>query len=308
MSRIRITAHMMIKNEARFVWYSIMSVLNYVDRIRIWDTGSNDGTIEVVESIIKEYKGKTQIIFKKVQEKDFDEGTTRQAMLLKCCDSDMKEVDIGTFSVIRQEMLNETVFDWIIMIDGDEIWWKDSIKKLTDTIRNMGDKYESIVVPTVNLVGDIFHYQEGKAGKYQFFGKTGHYNLRAFSRQIPGLHSSTKPHGVWGWEDQNCVMIQDRDPKNILFLDTPYMHATHLQRSGNIVLEKGVYKRAKKLKHEIGLSFPKDYLYPESFFYSRPDSVISPWVKMGFLFKMRSYIETPFRMLKRRIFKSKVGY
>ena len=308
MSKIRITAHMMVKNEARFVWYSIMSVLDYVDRIRIWDTGSNDGTVEIIESLIKEYKGNTQIIFKKVQEKEFDEGRYREAMLLECCDPNTTENDIGTFSVMRQQMLNETIYDWIIMVDGDEVWWKDSIKELTDTIREKGREYESIVVPTVNLVGDIYHYQEEKAGKYKFFGKTGHYNLRAFSRDIPGLHSSTKPHGIWGWEDKDCVMIQDRDPKNILFLNTPYMHATHLQRSGNIVLEKGVYKRAKKLKHEIGFSFPKDYFYPESFFYLRPDIVSSPWIKMGLLFKIRSYLETPFRMLKRRLFKSKVGY
>ena len=81
MSKIRITAHMMVKNEARFVWYSIMSVLDYVDRIRIWDTGSNDGTVEIIESLIKEYKGNTQIIFKKVQEKEFDEGRYREAGL-----------------------------------------------------------------------------------------------------------------------------------------------------------------------------------------------------------------------------------
>lgn len=275
----------MVKNEAKFVWYSIISVIDYIDKIYIWDTGSTDGTKEIVEELISNYKGKTQIDFKKISKENFDEASVREEMLREC-----------------------SAGDWILMIDGDEIWWKDSIRQVTDVIKRKGNEIESIVVPTVNLIGDIYHYQEAKAGRYVFFGKSGHYNLRAFSRNIPGLHSSAKPHGTWGLEDENGKMIQDRNPEKMLFLDAPYLHATHLLRAGLKILENKVYKRSQKLKHEIGLSFPKDFYYPEVLFYERPKSVACVWKKMDMSFVIRSYLETPLRFIHRRFFKSKVGY
>src|SRR5258708_7634968 len=108
------------------------------------------------------------------------------------------------------------------MLDGDEIWWNDSVSSVTSTIKKSFD-LESIIVPTVNLVGDIFHYQDESAGKYHLAGKVGHYNLRAINRNIPGLHSQGI-HGVWGWADSENKMIKDRDPSKIKFIDMPYLH------------------------------------------------------------------------------------
>jgi hypothetical protein len=53
MRRLKITAHTLVKNEARFVWYSVMSVIEHVDKILLWDTGSTDGTKEILKKISK---------------------------------------------------------------------------------------------------------------------------------------------------------------------------------------------------------------------------------------------------------------
>lgn len=283
--RKTITAHCLVKNEARFVWYSVMSVIDHVDKFLLWDTGSTDRTREIIKEILKTPQVKQKVYFREVG-----------------------EITPAGFAKIRQEMLNATDTDWFIVVDGDEIWWEDSIKRVVKIINERGDKLESIVVPTYNLVGDIFHYQEEAAGQYRLAGRKGHYNLRAINRKIPGLHSE-QPHGIWGWVDSEGKMIQDRNPKKIVFIDAPYLHATHIPRAATKIEERDVPKRAKKLKYELGNEFPKDFYYPEVFFKPRPEIVPSPWVKRSFGYTMRATFETPLKRIKRRVLKeTKAGY
>src|SRR5947199_252014 len=115
---MKISAHILLKNESRFVWYSVMSVLHWVDDIHIWDTGSTDGTLEIIQEIVKI---KNDIDFKKLNIENFDEEK------------------------LRMEMLTKDDSDWIIIVDADEIWWEDSIKKVIETIRKEGESLESIV-------------------------------------------------------------------------------------------------------------------------------------------------------------------
>lgn len=279
---MEIWAHALIKNEARWLWYSISSVVNYVDKILLWDTGSTDGSIEIEKELERRYLGK--IILKQRNQETAED-----------------------FTRVRQEMLDATNSDWFLMLDGDEIWWEDNIRCITSEINKGGKSLESIVVPTINLVGDIFHFQEKSAGRYKFGNRVGHYNLRAINCNIPGLHSQGI-HGVWGWVDGDGKMIQERDSKGVKFVDAPYLHATFLQRGSSPEIDRQVIKRSKKLKYELGESFPKDYYYPEVFFKDRPEFILSPWSSMSVQFKLRAFFETPLRKAKRRLWRGKVGY
>ena len=272
-----IWAQTLVKNEARWLWYSVSSVVNHVEKLLLWDTGSTDGSIEIEKELEKKYSGK--IILKQRNQNTADD-----------------------FTNVRQEMLDETKSDWFIVLDGDEIWWEGSIRALVSEIHKGDGNAESIVVPTVNLVGDIFHYQEKTAGKYKFGDRVGHYNLRAVNRNIPGLHSQGV-HGVWGWADEDGKMIQDR--KTFKFIDAPYLHATNLRRS---LADTGVIKRSKKYRFELGEAFAKDFYYPEVFFRDRPKNIPSPWGVMSKSFKFRALFETPLRKIKRRVFQGKAGY
>ena len=277
-----ITAHVLIKNEARFVWYSIMSVVDRVDKIIIYDTGSTDGTREIIKEIRKQKRDKVRTKF-------------------------LKSITPEEFPQIRKKMLEETKTDWFLVVDGDEIWWDQSIQKVVETIKSRGEEIESIVVPTVNLVGDIFHYQEKEAGRYKFGGRMGHYNLRGVKRSIPGL-SSKNPHGTWGWVDKDNKMIQERSKDKVGFVSAPYLHASFLQRSVTKTKDAKVPKRKKKLNYEIGVSFSRDCYYPEVFFRPRPEIVASVWKTMTSQYKSKALIETPLRKINRRLFSAKVGY
>lgn len=267
---MKIWGHTLVRNEANWLWYSVESAIALLDKLLIWDTGSIDGTVDVIKELERKYPDK--IVFR-----------------------EYGKVDAAAFTTARQEMLDNTKSDWVFILDADEVWWNDSVRKVVETIRN-NTGIESVVVPTYNMVGDLFHYQEAQAGRYNLLGKEGHYNLRAFSMDIPGLHAQGE-HGVFGWNDKNENRIENRDPKKILFIDAAYMHMTHLKRSDS---DSDVAKRSKKFKYENGIQTPLDFYYPEAFFKSKPEVIKSPWNLPDSSFKIRSFFETPIKKIYRR--------
>lgn len=281
MTEVRIIVHCLVQNEGRFIWYAINSVLPYVDKIMIWDMSSIDGSREIIESIKS-----SKIEFKEVPPGTL-EGLTKQ----------------------RQRMLDETSSDytWIMILDGDEIWPDKPIKVVTDFARSHPE-YESIVVRTNNLVGDIFHRLPESAGKYSLAGQVGHLALRFMnSKMIPGLNVQ-KPHGQQGFYDGDNCLVQNRDQSKIKFIDVYYHHATHLQRSIQRSSDLVVPKRDQKLKHELGEKIPAHQI-PEVFFREdRPGTVPDVTLRAPIYFWLISFILTFPRRLKRIFFPGKHGY
>lgn len=278
-----IWVHTLVKNEERYLWFAVMSVIDHVDKILLWDTGSSDNTVGIIQEL-KKLKGE-KIDFREVG-----------------------EVDIEGFTKVRQQMLEQTKSDWFMIVDGDEVWWQDSIRKVVEEINSRGDSLEGIISHYYNIVGDIYHYQEESAGKYHIDDKTGHFNIRAINRNIPGLHFE-KPHGQQGLYDGNGVLIQDRLKEQRKFIDAPYLHFTNMVRSFSRIKDLKVPKRDFKFKYELGIPFPKDFSFPEIFNYERPSIVPSPWEKMTSMYFVRALIETVLKKLKRRLINSKAhGY
>lgn len=264
-----IWGHCLVRNEENWVWYALMSVIDYLDKILVWDTGSTDQTVQIIKSIKS-----PKILFKQYG-----------------------PVTPETFINARQEMLEATQANWLFLIDGDEIWTKEGISAVAKAIQEKGDMTESIVVKTINFVGDVYHYQEEAAGRYQIAGRKGHYNLRAMNLKIPGLHADL-PYGQQGYFDDEGKPIQQRDPKKILFLPVSYFHATYLRRSSE---DGKVLMRKKKRKYEIGLPLPGEIEYPEVFNLKRPKIVPSPWLKMSRGEWVRGAAQTPLKRIKRRL-------
>ena len=262
-----IWANCIVKNEENFIWFAIMSVVDYVDKVLVYDTGSKDRTVEIIRKIQEIRKNK--IIFKEIG-----------------------EVDKYQFTKIRQEMLSKSKCDWILILDGDEVWWEKSIKSVVNTINQKSDKYESIVVPFYNLVGDIYHYQPQKAGRYEILEKKGHLTIRAINTRINGLHVGGA-YGSEGYLDENNIPIQQRSPERILFIDAPFLHLTHLKRSR--------IDTHGKLKYELGISVPENFLYPEVFYKGRPKIVPSPFKNRSKKYTILSLLNTPYRNVKRMI-------
>lgn len=263
---MKIWANTIVNNEENFIWFAIMSVVDYVDKVLVWDTGSSDKTVEIIKKI-REIKG-DKISFKEIG-----------------------AVDKFQFPKIRQKMLEESNCDWIIILDGDEIWWDESIKKLRGTIEKKGEAIDGIVVPMVVSVGDIYHIQEEKAGKYGILGRKGHLTLRAINKKIPGLHVDW-PYGKESYLDESDQPVQKR--KGIIFVDASYLHVTHLIRSS-------LKRRFEKFKYEMGEAAPKNFKYPEVLYKPHPNIVPVPWIRISGLKLLKSKLLTPLRKIKRRI-------
>lgn len=271
MRKKKIWGHCLVRNEERWIWYALNSVIDCLDKILVWDTGSTDKTVQIIKLLESP----------KISFRQYGPVTPE------------------TFVKARQEMLEKTKADWLFLIDGDEIWTKEGIRKVVGAIQKKEEEIESIVVKTINFVGDVYHYQEEEAGKYEIAGKRGHYNLRAINLKIPGLHADL-PHGQQGYFDGKGRPIQERDPSKILFLPVSYFHTTYLPRSSK---DSEVPLRAKKRKYEIGVPLPKDIKYPEVFYLKRPKIVPDLWLRMNKAIWARAMVETPLKKIKRRIFR-----
>lgn len=278
MNKVKIVAHCLVKNEDRFIWYSLQSILPFVDQIMVYDTGSTDNTVEIINSI-----NSPKIKFREVG-----------------------EVDAYSFTDIRNQMLKDTPTDtnWLMILDGDEIWSQRSIKKVTEYIKSHSE-IESVVVKTNNLVGDIYHRSPDWAGQYHLAGKVGHLNLRFINlKKIKGLHLE-KPHGQQGYYDGEGRLIQDRN--GVEFLDVTYSHATHLQRSSNRADDLTVIKRAKKYKIELGVKVKKKDL-PEVFFQKRPIIVPDVTAQASIWYLLSAVLLTIPRYLKHLFLPIRHGY
>lgn len=263
---MKIWANTIVNNEENFIWFAVMSVAKFVDKILIWDTGSTDKTVLVIEDLKKELGNKIE--FKQVG-----------------------KVTPVQFTKMRQKMLEESKCDWIIILDGDEIWWENSIKKVINQIKQKGNEIEGIVVPMIVPVGDIYHFQGNEAGRYQILGRKGHLSLKAISKKIPGLHVDW-PYGKEGFFDGENKLVQER--KDIEFINEPFLHVTHLKRSNS----KRIYN---KLKSELGKEVKEGFEFPEVLYKEYPSFISSPWIKISGIKKIKAQILTPLRKLKRRI-------
>lgn len=272
MSKVTIWGNMIVKNEDQFIWFSIKSVIDYLDKILIWDTGSKDDTVKIIKLLQQEYPKK--VIFEEVG-----------------------DVDVAGLTKKRQQMLDQTKSDWLLLVDGDEVWWKDSLEKTIDIIQN--EKIYAVVTPIYNLIGDIYHYQEESAGDYKILGRKGHFNIRFINRTIPGLHLEND-YPLEGYYDNQNRLIQNIEEK-LKFIDGPLMHFSHLQRS-SLSSDKKMTLHRNKVKYEIGKRFDKDFNFPEALYLSRPKIISSPWERMKKEYRLKAGFQTPLKKIKRKIF------
>lgn len=259
---MKVVAHCLIKNEDRFIWYAIMSVIDYVDNIIVWDTGSRDLTRQIVSQIKSD-----KIFYKKADSK-------------------------ASITDLRNEMIkNSPAADWFMILDGDEIWWKDNLLKTLEIAKKKEVKV--IVSPTIMLIGDMYHCQPLIAGKYKIHRKVGHYNIRFVRSSINNLHvEGSYPDEAY--MDQNRLKVQEFPEGELQFSKYPYLHVSHLKRSS---LDR------KKFKHEIGENLAKDFYYPESFFYNRPSLVSNVWQGRDFKYRLNALWQSPLKSLKRKLIK-----
>lgn len=266
MEKTGITVHCIVRNEDHFVWFALQSVLPYVDRILIYDTGSTDKTVDAIMAI-----SDSKIVF-----------------------SQKGEAPPEKLVLLRQEMVATTTTPFFLILDGDEIWPKASIQKIVETINDLPEEKIAVVCRTRNCVGDVWHFLPEDSGKYNLAGQKGNLSMRLF-RNVPGLLVS----GEYPLENYSYGGKPLNDQNNRLeFLDRWYLHATHLSRSSSAESVLGF--RQKKL--ETGISLSKSDL-PEVLWEKRPSFVPDPLIRRSLGYEIAAGLVTPLKSLKRLLFK-----
>lgn len=238
-----ITVHTIIQNEDRWIWYALMSVIDVATQILIFDTGSTDKTKEIITNIKS-----PKIVFEQKS------SVTRNGLVK-----------------LRQEQLDRTHTPWFLLLDGDEIWPQKNLAKLLTAAANSSEKTIALFTRTRNCTVDIAHYLPESKGRYHIKGVTGHLNIRLIRR-----HPKLKVSGEYPLEAYSVANkpLQTLE-KQLEFVDTWYLHTTHLPRSTNRHAESKVIDRTKKQKFRFGLKMKPEEL-PEVFFKPRPDIVPPP--------------------------------
>jgi glycosyltransferase involved in cell wall biosynthesis len=272
--KTNITVHTIVKNEERWVWYAIMSVKDYVDKVLIYDTGSDDRTVEIIKTI-----NDKKIIFEQKGKVDAD-GLTK----------------------LRQEQLDKTKTDWFLLVDGDEIWPDETIIEFLTKIGSSDKQSWGVVIRAWNLIGDIYHHHpESEYYHWPYAPKNylGWANLRGFNkRRIQGLYIK----GAYPQEayyDSTNTPIQNYGSKHLIFLENRYFHTSYLQRSSSRQNDKLTLNRTLKNKIEFGREF-KTANYPDVFYIKYPLPVASPWQKRSLIYFIFALFITPIKKIKRR--------
>lgn len=263
---MNITAHCIVKDEDRWVWFALQSVLPFVSQVLVFDTGSTDKTEEIIKSI-----NSPKIIFEK--------------KVLK---------DKGNLSILRQEQLERTKTPWFLLVDGDEVWPEGELAKLIDQAENSPSNIKATFNYMRNCIGDIYHYLPNSTGQYQIAGKKGNLNIRLI-KKTPTL----KVEGRYPLEfyKDNEGIIQEQ-PENLLFVDSWYLHTTFLNRSSQQDLRKTSGSLGKNKYPELGISL-SDQELPAVFFDQRPEIVADPLKRRSHRYALIALILAPIIYLKR---------
>ncbi len=264
---MKITGHCVVKNEDRWIWFALQAVLPFLEKIYIYDTGSEDSTVEVIKSI-----NSSKIIFEK-------KGKVDSEKLVK----------------LRQEQIDKTDTDWFLLIDGDEIWPENQIKKLISNVESAPNNISAAFNKVRNCIGDIYHYLPESAGNYQIKGIKGNLNTRLIKKTKDLKVTGTYPLEVYSNTD-GPLQAQD---ENILFCDCWYLHTTFLNRSTlNISKVSGSFGRQRVW--EKGLKIAKNDL-PEVLFLKFPNMIENPLKARGMMYEINASLTTPFLKIKRSI-------
>lgn len=272
MPKDNLTVHMVVKNEDKFIYYSISSVLNFARKIMICDTGSTDHT----EKIIKSFKNNKIIL-------------TRQKV--------RSGADLGK---IRQKQLEDTQTDWFWIVDGDEIYPESLCEEIDNIIQSKGDNLEGIIVRRLDLIGDIYHYQSESVGFYNLFGKKGHFAIRLLNKKnIPGLHVEGN-YPLEGYYDKNRLEIIHHSPDKYVFTEGKLFHAMYLDRSTEGPSLMNTLHR-NKWKTELGNKIDDSNPIPEVFNIKKPDFIPDVRKKRRIKYTAKAILITPFKKIKRRM-------
>ncbi len=264
---MKFSVHTVVKNEDQWIWYAINSVLPYAEKIYIYDTGSSDKTVEIIKSISSD----------------------------KISFEEKGEVDKKGLTKLRLNQLRKTKTDWLLILDGDEIWPEKEFKKLINVADKAPKEIVALFNKTRNCIGDVFHYLPDNMGNYKIGEKKGNLNMRLIRKTDDLTIKGEYP--LEFYTNQKGPLQLQTD--NLKFVDCWYLHTTYLKRS-SFDSNKTSGSLGKKKIWIKGLKMSSSKL-PNVFFQEKLEIVPDPLKKRNLFYEVLAGALNPILNLRRKI-------
>lgn len=246
---------MVVKNEEKWVWFSIISIIDYVDKVIVFDTGSKDSTRDILNTLKAIYPEKMQLTF-------FDR---------------FPEKDLA---YLRQLQIEMTGTEWFMVLDGDEIWPKESIESIVNLLPVTNASL--VAVPFINFVGNLNNIQNPAVNTYRLKDVTGSFTLRFIRTKYRNVRASGI-YGVEGYYDNSGEPIQSHE-EDLILLDKGFQHTSLLIRSKNLIYDFTIKYRRKKFLAKA--AYVRDFDLADVFLHKNiPPIVPDPFTTPGFIMK-----------------------
>ena len=186
---------MIIKNEAEMLDDALNSI-HGVDKITICDTGSSDGTFDIYEK-------------HKVNWFKYSKFNTAQ-------------YSFKSFSDARNECKQHCTGDWLLYIDGDEVYSEGAVKKIKNMINSQWIKDFDALILEVNTDQDVTYQPRVIRNKpTMWYFATVHNSLRVFPDGIDGPNETFPASKYYSTSIQvraNVSPNHEREPDRSLIL------------------------------------------------------------------------------------------
>ncbi|MDQ1141122.1 glycosyltransferase [Pedobacter agri] len=273
-----ITVHTLVRNEEKWIWFSIMSVIEFVEKIIIYDTGSTDNTAAIIDEIKSSHKFGHKIHFEKKS------AVTKEE-----------------FTLLRQDQITKTDTNWFLVLDGDEIWYEKDLRNLVSISKTTSATM--LAIRFHNCTKDVYHYESYDVGGYVIKGEKGHITLKLIKMSIPGIHADG-PYGMEGYFNEENQPIQN-SLNDIDVVDGFFLHTSNLIRSRNLFHDWKIPYRRAKVFSTANKKVDSSFEFPEVFYINRPSNITNPLRKAGIDYYFFKLLTKPVNLL--RFFKQKLA-
>lgn len=139
---MKISSWSIINNEKDYIQDVIDYHIKWLDSMYILDTGSNDGTVDILKELSLKYKNL-------YIEEYHTKYITQYDKTWETMSNPFPEVEVRNFAIDRAEKVLKP--DWLIQLDGDEIF----LKETRSIIENVPININVIGHSTINPVEDL---------------------------------------------------------------------------------------------------------------------------------------------------------
>jgi glycosyltransferase involved in cell wall biosynthesis len=193
------TLHMMVRNEYPTAFFALMSVLPVVSQAIVVDTGSTDGTVDILRRVRDAYPHKVRLY-------EFDLPDSTQWSFFKYT---RENRELGR---MRQWMNDRTETEYIWLIDGDEVYRDSTVRAVSDYLRRGMPSHVNVAfLPLLWFAQDIHHIGDTNPRTYNITGRLFRRNGLHIKGSFPGEMAAYDGEVV-GPDSRHAEILRQLEP------------------------------------------------------------------------------------------------